>query len=173
MSAGTPGDRLANFGFLLKDLSERYVRRFEERALAISLTLSQCKTLVYLEKNQSLSQARLAELVNVQPMTMVRILDHMEADGLLERRLDPEDRRARCLYLTAAAKPVLSKIWRLAEQTRAEIFAGISAKDIDTFMNVLERVHGNASDLLPLAETAKEAPRAKPVPSNKSTSKQK
>ena len=139
MSKGAPGDRLANFGFLLKDLSERYVRRFEERALAISLTLPQCKTLVYLEKNQSLSQARLAELVNVQPMAMVRILDHMEADGLLERRPDPGDRRARCLYLTAAARPVLAKIWRLAEQTRAEIFAGISAKDIDAFMGVLER----------------------------------
>jgi DNA-binding MarR family transcriptional regulator len=140
-------DRLRNFGFLLKDLSERYVRRFEQRAQAIALTLPQCKALVFLERNQSLSQAKLAELVNVQPMAMVRILDHMEADGLLERRPDPADRRARCLYLTARAKPVLQRIWRLAEETRAEVFEGVSQKDRDHFIGVLERLHANVCAL--------------------------
>ena len=82
-------DRMRNFGFLLKDVSRRYVLRFEQRAREISLTLPQCKALVRLEKNEGVSQARLAELADVEPMTMVRILDRMEADGLLERRPDP------------------------------------------------------------------------------------
>jgi DNA-binding MarR family transcriptional regulator len=140
-------DRLRNFGFLLKDVSRRYVLRFEQRAREISLTLPQCKALVRLEKNEGVSQARLAELAEVEPMTMVRILDRMEADGLLERRPDPEDRRARCLYLTRRAKPLLDEIWRLSELTRAETFAGISRQEREAFMLLLERMHGNVCAL--------------------------
>ncbi len=140
-------DRLRNFGFLLKEVARRYVLRFEVRAREISLNLGQAKALVRLEKNEGVSQVRLAELAEVDAMTMVRILDRMEADGLLERRPDPADRRARCLYLTAQARPILSAIWRLSEETRAEAFAGVSKAERDLFMTVLERIHDNISRL--------------------------
>ena len=142
-------DRLRNFGFLLKEVSRRYVNRFEVRAREISLNLAQAKALVRLEKNEGVSQARLAELAEVDPMTMVRILDRMEAEGLLERRPDPTDRRARCLYLTAKARPILSEIWRLSDEIRAELFAGVSKAERDQFMAVLERLYNN---ILPLSE---------------------
>ena len=140
-------DRLRNFGFLLKEVSRRYVDRFEVRAREISLNLAQAKALVRLEKNEGVSQARLAELAEVDAMAMVRILDRMEAEGLLERRPDPADRRARCLYLTAKAKPILGEIWRLSEEIRAEIFAGVNKEEREQFMNVLERVYDNISQL--------------------------
>jgi DNA-binding MarR family transcriptional regulator len=140
-------DRLRNFGFLLKDVSQRYVLRFEQRARWISLTLPQCKALVRLEKNEGVSQARLAELADVEPMTMVRILDRMEADDLIERRQDPADRRARRLHLTGKGRTLLDKIWHLAELTRAETFAGIHQKDRDAFMGLLERMHRNVCAL--------------------------
>src|ERR1700716_1919003 len=135
--------RMANCGFLLKEVTRRYVLRFEARAREISLNLAQAKTLVRLEKNEGVSQARLAELAEVDAMAMVRILDRMEADGLLERRPDPADRRARCLYLTPKAKPFLDQIWRLSEATRAEVFAGIGKNERDVFMTVLERIRDN------------------------------
>jgi MarR family transcriptional regulator for hemolysin len=138
-------DRLKNFGFLLKDVSRRYVQRFERHAAATSMTLVQCRALVRLEKNEGISQARLAELTEVEPMTMVRILDRMEADGLLERRPDPDDRRARRLHLTAKAKPLLEEIWRLADLTRAETFAGIPRAQREAFIGVLERLDSNLS----------------------------
>jgi DNA-binding MarR family transcriptional regulator len=140
-------DRLRNFGFLLKEVSRRYVNRFEVRAREISLNLAQAKALVRLEKNEGVSQARLAELAEVDAMAMVRILDRMEAEGLLERRPDPADRRARCLYLTEKARPILSEIWRLSEEIRAEIFAGVSKAEREQFMSVLERVYANISQL--------------------------
>jgi DNA-binding MarR family transcriptional regulator len=141
-------DRLRNCGFLLKEVTRRYVLRFEVRAAReISLNLAQAKTLVRLEKNQGVSQARLAELAEVDAMAMVRILDRMEADGLLERRPDPADRRARCLYLTAKAKPILGEIWRLSDETREELFAGVGKADRELFMSVLERIHDNLSTL--------------------------
>jgi MarR family transcriptional regulator for hemolysin len=140
-------DRLKNFGFLLKDVSRRYVQRFERNAAAMSLTLVQCRALVRLEKNEGISQARLAEQTEVEPMAMVRILDRMEADGLLERRPDPDDRRARRVHLTAKAKPLLEEIWRLADLTRAETFAGIPRAEREAFIAVLERLDANLSAL--------------------------
>jgi DNA-binding MarR family transcriptional regulator len=140
-------DRLRNCGFLLKEVSRRYTLHFEQRASAFGLTLSQCKALVRLEKNQGVSQARLAELAEVDAMTMVRILDRMEADGVLERRPDPADRRARCLYLTPKAKPLLDRIWQLSDEIRAEIFGGITKADRDVFMSVLEHIFANISQI--------------------------
>ena len=144
-------DRERNFGFLLKEVSRRYVNRFEIRAAEIPVTLAQAKALVRLQKNEGVSQARLAELAEVDPMTMVRILDRMEAEGLLERRPDPTDRRARCLYLTAKARPILGEIWRLCDEIRAEMFAGVSRAEREQFMTVLERLHDNISQLEGLA----------------------
>lgn len=165
-------DRLKNFGFLLKDVSRRYVLRFERHAAAMSLTLVQCRALAHLEKNEGISQARLAELTDVEPMAMVRILDRMEADGVIERRPDPDDRRARRLHLTAKAGPLLDEIWRLAALTRAETFAGIARAEREAFVGVLERLDTNLCALdaepahagRPVARTASAKSRARRLP---------
>ncbi|HKS53833.1 MAG TPA: MarR family transcriptional regulator [Steroidobacteraceae bacterium] len=140
-------DRFKHVGYLLKDVSCRYVARFERHAEQVSLTLMQCKVLVHLSRNEGASQARLCELTTVEPMMMVRILDRMEADKILERRPDPQDRRARRLYLTRKAAPLLDEIDRIMEVTRSEIFAGVSKTDRDAFLKVLEHIHENACAL--------------------------
>ena len=140
-------DRFKTVGFLLKDVTRRYVARFERHAEEVSLTLMQCKVLLYLSKNEGASQVRLCELTEIEPMMMVRILDRMEADKLLERRRDPADRRARRLYLTRKAAPILDEIDRIGEVTRNEIFAGVSKADREAFLKVLEHVHANACAL--------------------------
>ena len=136
-------DRYQNFGFLLKDVSRLYTRRFEERAHALALTLPQCKALAYLAKNEGVSQKRLAELIDVDPMSLVRILDRMQADGWVERRSDPDDRRAKTLCLTEKAKPLVQEIWRLAAETRAETLHGLAAPEREALMCLLERIHAN------------------------------
>ncbi len=136
-------DRHQNFGFLLKDVSQRYTARFEQHAQEISLTLMQCKVLVHLDKNEGVSQARLAQLTGLEPMMMVRLLNGMEKEHFLERRSDPEDKRARRLHLTAQARPLVDEIWRLAAKTRAEMFADVSRQDRDTFLRVLATAQTN------------------------------
>ncbi len=147
-------DRFANLGFLLKDVGRLYTRRFEERAHGLALTLPQCKALAYLSKNEGVSQKRLAELIEIDPMSLVRILDRMEADGWVQRRSDPEDRRARSLMLTEKAKPLLEHIWRLAAQTRGEVLDGLANDERTKLMELLERVHRNLLGLKPLARSA-------------------
>ncbi|MET0291932.1 MAG: MarR family transcriptional regulator [Steroidobacteraceae bacterium] len=140
-------DKTHTVGFLLKDLSRLYVQRFEEHAKSISMTLMQCKVLVNLDRSEGVSQAKLAEMVSVEPMAMVRLLDRMEEDDLIERRPDPADRRARQLYLTRKAKPKLDEIWRLAAVVRTEMLEGVSKSDRDIFLRVLDAAHANLSAL--------------------------
>lgn len=134
-------------GFLLKDTSRRYTRRFEERAQTFSLTLPQCRALLHLENNEGVSQKRLSELTELDPMTLVRILDRMEADGWVQRRFDPTDRRAHTLWLTPRSKPVLEHIARLITETRAETLHGLSNEERARLIELLERVHANLAAL--------------------------
>ncbi len=143
-------DRFRQLGFLFKDVSRRYTHRFEERAQRLALTLPQCRALIRLQSNEGVSQKRLAELADVDPMTLVRILDRMEADGWVQRRFDPADRRAHTLWLTAAAAPVLEQIWQLIAETRAEMLQGLSSDERTVLVTLLERVHANLTALPPL-----------------------
>lgn len=138
---------LRNFGFLLKGVSGLSAKNFERHARELGLSLSQCKVLVYLARNEGISQSRLAEITESDPMTLVRILDGMEADRWIERRPDPADRRAHCLYLKDGAKPVLARIWKVADSAREEALAGLSATERDQLMNLLERIQSNLSAL--------------------------
>ena len=103
-------DPLQNFGFLLKDVWRLCSCNFERLSAALGLTLSHCKVLAYLQRNEGVSQARLAFLTTTDPMTQARQLDRMAAEGLLERRADPTDWRAHCLHLLPAALPVLDEV---------------------------------------------------------------
>jgi MarR family transcriptional regulator for hemolysin len=144
------------FGFLLKDLSRLYVQRFEQRAAVHGLTLPQCKALVYLATNEGISQVQLAERIDIEPMSLVRILDHMESEELVERRNDPADRRARCLYLKAKAKPLLEEIGHWSELTLCEAFAGVPKKQTDLVISLLERIHSNLLSQQPLTAPSRE-----------------
>jgi DNA-binding MarR family transcriptional regulator len=160
-------DPFKTVGYLLKDVTRRYAARFERHAGEVSLTLTQCKVLLYLSKNEGASQVRLCDLTDIEPMMMVRILDRMEADKLLERRPDPADRRARRLYLTRRAAPLLDEIDRISEITRNEIFAGVSKAQRQAFLKVLERVHENACALE--AATPPAAAQSNPAASGRRT----
>ncbi len=143
-------DRHQQFGFLLHDVTRLYKRRFEERAAGLALTLPQCRTLYLLVRNEGISQKKLADMAELDPMSMVRILDRMEADGWVERRSDPDDRRARSLCITSKAKPVLEQIMQAGSQTRSEGLQGLTNEERTQLMNLLERVHGNLGRLASL-----------------------
>ena len=154
---------LRTFGFLLKETSRLYVQRFEQRACTLGLTLSQRKVLIYLAEHEGVSQAQLGDLTDLEPMTLVRVLDRMESDGWLERRSHPADRRARCLYLKAKSKPLVDEIWHLVDLTRREAFAGIPRKHADLLIELLEKIQSNFASLeaLPIrAEAALRSGRA-------------
>jgi len=82
-------------------------------------------------------------------MTLVRILDRMERDGLIERRPDPADRRARRLYLQAAARPVLKEIWRVSDRARAQCFSRMPVADREQLFSLMQQMQANLEALMP------------------------
>ncbi len=153
-------DPLRNFGVLLRDVSRLYAANFERHATGLNLTLAQCRALCCLERNKGISQSKLADLCDTDPMTLMRLLQKMESDGLLERRTDPADRRAFSLYLSAAATPVLKEIWRVSDRARAECFARLPAGDRDLLMGLLQQLQVNLESLVSGAADASRAARS-------------
>jgi MarR family transcriptional regulator, transcriptional regulator for hemolysin len=145
---------LRTFGFLLKDVGDLYMQRFEQRAGALGLTLPLCRVLIVLANHEGISQTQLAKLTDIDTMTLVRILDRMESDGWLERRNDPTDRRAHCIYPRAKRKALVDDIWYLADLTRREAFAGIPSAQADLVIALLDKVASNFASLEPLRPAA-------------------
>jgi MarR family transcriptional regulator for hemolysin len=154
-------DRTRNFGFLIKDIGRLYAKLFERQPRTFDCSLAEGKVLAYLQRNPGISQIGLADLTGVEPMSLVRILDRMEADGLIERRPHPTDRRARQLFLRDKAQATLDELWKLSDAMRAQALAGIKADERQVLINLLERIHENlidAFDAREQAETSTEPP---------------
>lgn len=115
-----------SIGFLLNDVARLLRRNFNRRAQMLGLSQSQSRVLAHLSRQQGVNQVTLADSMDIQPMTLGRLIDGLEKAGLVERRPDPQDRRAVQLFLTEVAQPLLAQIWTLAAETRAEALADVS-----------------------------------------------
>lgn len=142
-------DPLANFGFLLKDISRLYSRNFERHAATHGLTLEQCRVLGHLSRHEGICQARLAYLADMDPMTLGRLLARMEASGLIERRATSSDRRVRALYLRKPSGRVLETIWKLRDLSHEEALAGLGAREKTQLIETLSRIQANLGALVP------------------------
>ncbi len=122
-------------------------RAFDRRAADLGVTRAQWKVMFRLSREPGLRQVELADKLDVEPITLCRIIDRLEDAKLVERRRDPADRRAWQLYLTDAAAPLSAKLRTLGNGLIDEAFAGISAAEIATARSVLTRVRGNLATL--------------------------
>lgn len=132
-----------HLGFLLYDAARLLRRDFDERARALGLSRAQWSVLAHLARCEGCTQAVLAEVLDLQPITLTRLLDRLQAAGWVERRPHPEDRRARQLFLTAKAHPLLEQLRELGLQTRERAQAGLSAAEREQLLDLLERVRAN------------------------------
>ena len=148
---------LRTVGFLVHDVARLWGKRFDQRARSLGLNRAQCKLLGYLARNEGINQSGLAELLEVEPITMVRLLDRMQEAGWVERRVDPADRRVYRLYLAEKAKPIFSAIQEVANATANEAMAGLETTQRDFLLEMLGRIHGNLTALQPIVAPKGEA----------------
>jgi MarR family transcriptional regulator, transcriptional regulator for hemolysin len=146
MTAMAPSDLDRSFGFVLHDIARLLRKRYEQRARSLGVTRAQWQVLAHLQRHEGINQAGLAELLELEPITLARLVDRMEQAGLVERRDDPADRRAHRLYLTPRAAPTLEQSRVVGEQVRAEAFAGIDEAARERLLELLLRVRGNLSE---------------------------
>jgi DNA-binding MarR family transcriptional regulator len=145
------------FCFLLSDAARLMRKRFEQNARELGLTRAQWQALAYLARNEGVSQCALADMLDIEPITLGRTIDRLEAQGLVERRPHATDRRAWRLYLREAALPLLEAIAPVSEQTRQEALAGVSEEDRAALTRALETARVNL-----VAALSGAAKRAKP-----------
>jgi len=132
-------------GFLLHDVARHLRKRFEQRARqsGLGLTRSQWQVLAHLAKNEGIQQSALADLLEIEPITLVRLLDKLQELGLVERRPHTTDRRIWLLFLKASAGPVLDAMRSVGDLTRAEALASVSDQDRDRLMQTLSTMREN------------------------------
>ena len=149
------------FGFLVHDVSRLIKRRFEHRArqMGLLITRQQAAVVLNIAGNEGVSQAELAAWLGIEPIALVRMLDKLHEDGLVERRAHPTDRRVRTLWLTPTARPVVTQILAVNIAIREEAFAGMATHARDTVIDILDRIKGN----LALREEADDSPPAPPA----------
>jgi MarR family transcriptional regulator for hemolysin len=133
-------------GFLLHEVARLLKRRFEQNARGFGLTRSQWQVLAYLAQNEGINQSGLAELLEIEPITLARILDKLQTLRLVERHADPSDRRVWLLHLTPAARPKLAQLRKLGEVTREEALAGVSEADTERLLKTLKTLKANLTE---------------------------
>jgi DNA-binding MarR family transcriptional regulator len=125
-------------------------KAFDRRAVGLGVTRAQWKVLFKLSRTPGLRQNELADMLDIEPITLSRIVDRLQEARLVERVADPADRRAWRLHLTARAQPLVEKLRGVADEMIAEAFAGIDPKDIEITRAVLARARENASRAAPI-----------------------
>lgn len=140
MASDAPSQTL---GFVLNDVARLLRKRFEQKARGFGLTRAQWQALAYLSKNEGIQQSALAELLEVEPITLGRILDRLEAAELVERHPHPKDRRVWLLHTTPKAHPLLETMRLLGAETRAEALSGIPEDEQARLMTILARMRAN------------------------------
>lgn len=134
---------MENVGFLISDVSRLMRRRFDERARRIGVTRAQWRVLTTLSRIEGVNQGGLAERLEVEPITLCRMLDRLEEAGHVERRRDPTDRRAWRIYLTDTSRPLLDKLHAIADDLFVDALVGIDEPNRTQFSETLERIRHN------------------------------
>jgi DNA-binding MarR family transcriptional regulator len=132
-----------NIGAMLADVSRLMRRSFDERARGIGVTRPQWQVLTVLGRHEGSKQAGVADLLDVEPITLCRMVDRLQEAELVERRRDPGDRRAWLLFLTPKARDLLEELRPLGEEVMAIALDGFSQADRDDLRQSLDRIRQN------------------------------
>lgn len=126
--------------FLLHDVARLLRVDADKRARAHDMTRAQWGILIWLERQPGISQKELSELLDVEPITVARLIDRLEGRGMVERRPDPKDRRIWRLHLRPAAFPVLREIDAQRAKITRTLTQGIDRKTLDSLTDALSRM---------------------------------
>lgn len=127
-------------GYRLADNSRQLRRLFDERVRSLGITGPQARLLLALERSPNENQAFYAERLEIEPITLTRIVDRLEEAGWVERQADPADRRARILHLTDKSRGIVARLRVSVEGLFEDMLEGFAAEERALFAAMLERI---------------------------------
>ncbi len=128
---------------MLNDVARMLRTYADHRAAQFGITRAQWVVLARVDRSEGLKQSELADMLDLQPISLTRLLDKLCDSGLIERRADPADRRAKRLFLTPAARPLLEKLGELGEDLMATALAGVEPGSVERMIAQLGVVKEN------------------------------
>jgi len=131
------------FAFMLNDVARMLRTYADQKAAQFGMTRAQWVVLARLDRSEGLKQSELAEILDLQPISLTRLLDKLCDSGLIERRADPIDRRAKRLFLTPAARPLLEKLGDLGEELMGTALSGVDRESVQHMIEKLGVVKEN------------------------------
>ena len=140
MPSTTPQREIA---FTIMDVARLLKTYADQRARQFGISRAQWAVLIRVERNEGLKQSELAEMLDLQPISLTRLLDRLAENGLIERRADPNDRRANRLYLKPAAKPLIARLAELGADMMETVLDGVSPAAIERMLKDLSVVKDN------------------------------
>jgi DNA-binding MarR family transcriptional regulator len=143
-----------NLGAMLSDTARLIRRSFDARARTIGVTRPQWQVLSVLRRHEGINQGGLAEILEVEPITVCRMVDRLQEAALVERRPDPADRRSWRLHLTAKAHGLLDTLRPLADEMIEQALDGVSASDRMALRGALDRIRQNLVQRVPASGPA-------------------
>jgi MarR family transcriptional regulator, transcriptional regulator for hemolysin len=139
----TPQPIKREIAFTIMDVARLLKTYADQRARQFGISRAQWAVLIRIERTEGLKQSELAELLDLQPISLTRLLDRLAGNGLIERRADPNDRRANRLYLAAAAKPLLGRLSELGADMMETVLEGLDEKSIERMLKQLVSLKDN------------------------------
>ncbi|MEA3002192.1 MAG: hypothetical protein QOH81_980 [Sphingomonadales bacterium] len=133
----------SNFAFEVAETAQVLRRDFDRRAGELGVTRAQWRVLARLSRSDGLRQVALADALDVEPITLCRMIDRLAEAGLVERRADEEDRRAWRIHLTAKAGPLIETLRGIADAFLADALSGVDAAEQSRVRDVLARIRTN------------------------------
>jgi MarR family transcriptional regulator for hemolysin len=137
-----------DLAFLLSDTARLLRTCADQKARQFGMTRAKWAVLFRLERAEGLKQAELADILEVQPITLTRLIDRLCESGLIERRSDPSDRRAKRLFLTPAAKPVMERLSVVSEKMMANVLAGLDQRERKAMVASLTTIKNNLREAI-------------------------
>ena len=132
-----PSPPSREFAFLISDVARLMRTYVDQLARQYGMTRAQWAVLVRVERSEGLKQHELAEMLDIQRITLTRLIDRLCDSGMIERRADPHDRRAKRLFLTPAARPLLDRLFALSEGFMPKILAGVDEPAVERLVGEL------------------------------------
>jgi len=139
----TSTDSADSFGFLLSDTARMLRRRFDHKARVLGLSRAQWQVLAHLTRHEGLNQAELADLLELKPISLCRLIDRMEEGRWVARTVDPNDRRAKLIFMTDKARGIFSQMRVMADEIYSEALDGLPEGVRAQLMSSLSHIRAN------------------------------
>ncbi|MDO9411549.1 MAG: MarR family transcriptional regulator [Pseudolabrys sp.] len=129
--------------FTIMDVARMLRTYADQRAREHGISRAQWTVLMRIDRTEGLKQSELADILDLQPISLTRLLDRLAENGLIERRPDPNDRRANRLYLLPAARPMLDELAGIGTDMMKTVLEGLDTKAVERMLGELDLVKDN------------------------------